>query len=64
SPPQTKPLLLSHPAAALKPEEIDTSLRDFPLSRTFFTSSWRQLEWQAVKKLHASTLLKVSREWP
>lgn len=55
SPPQTEPLLLSHPAAPLKPEESHTGLRDFPLSRTFFTSSWRQLEWQAVKKLQAST---------
>jgi len=54
SPPQTQPLLLSHPAAPLKPEEIHQGLTDFPLSRTFFSSSWRQLEWQAVKQLQAS----------
>ncbi|KZR63828.1 MULTISPECIES: ChbG/HpnK family deacetylase [Prochlorococcus] len=54
SPPHTQPLLLSHPAAALKPEEIHKGLTDFPLSRTFFSSSWRQMEWQAVKKLQAS----------
>jgi len=62
SPPQTEPLLLSHPAAQLKQEESNTGLRDFPLSRIFFTSPWRQLEWQAIKDYKPVSQLKVGHE--
>jgi len=48
---QTQPIILFHPAASLDKNEKNT-LSDFPLSKQFISSKWREKEWKAIKKCH------------
>ncbi len=58
---QTQPIILSHPAASLNNIEKNT-LTDFPLSKQFISSKWREKEWKAIKKIYQKINIIYSNE--
>jgi len=49
--PKTKPVLLIHPSEVLNEIELKSGLLNFPISRNFVLSKWRQKELNSIKNI-------------
>ncbi len=50
-PHQTQPIILSHPSAPIGTQRDVNYLSEFPLSKEFATSKFRQIEWSVLENL-------------
>ena len=49
--PNTRPILLIHPSEVLNENEVELGLLNFPISRNFVISKWRQKELNEIKNV-------------
>ncbi len=53
---KTPPMILLHPGEILSQYENDFALAEFPLSRVFFNSKWRQKELKAIQDFNPNII--------